>query len=200
MSVDSERVIELSRAKLVWMIAGSLAFVAIGAWFFAAAGDGSLVSTLRRFVPPWMIHGLGAVTVVFFGGCAVYAFVKSFHRKPGLVLGPDGLVDNSSGVAAGFIPWSEVAGVDVFEFSGQKMLVLHVADPEKYIDRGNPLKRSLNRANANMCGSPIVISSNELRIPFHELHAELASRFARHAGPMGGSEAAGLDRPPSAGS
>ncbi len=199
MSTDSERVIELSRTKLVMTIAGSLAFVAIGVWFLTAADDGSLAGG-RRFASPWMLQGLGAVTVLFFGGCAVYGMVKMFDRRPGLVLGPTGLVDNSSGVAAGFIPWSDLRGAHVLEISGQKLLVVLVADPQKYVGRGNPLKRALNRANVKMCGSPIVISSNALRIPFHELHAELTSRLARHTRPMGGGAAPGLRERPSPGS
>jgi hypothetical protein len=181
-SVDSERVIELSRAKLVMLIAASLLMAALGFWFYFASGGGSLVTTLGRFGPAWMIHALGAVAALFFGACAVYAIAKAFDRKPGLVLGTEGLVDNSSAVAAGFIPWSDVTGVEIFRSGTQKMLVIRVADPEKYIARGNPLKRALNRANTGMVGSPIAISSNTLRIPFNELRDEVASRFARHAG------------------
>jgi hypothetical protein len=190
MSVDSERVIELSRTKLVMGVAGSLLFVALGAWFFMADDDGSLLRTLGRFAPPWVFHALGAAAILFFGGCAVYAAVKSFDRTPGLVLGPEGLVDNSSAVAAGFIPWSEVTGVHVFELNRQKMLVLHVADPEKYIGRGNALQRTLNRANTSMCGSPIVISATALRISFPELHEEIASRLP--ARPIASGGQAGL--------
>jgi hypothetical protein len=178
---DSERVIELSRTKLVLLIAGSLLMAAMGVWFFMAGIGGSLIGALGRFGRPWMIHALGAAAVLFFGGCGIYAIVKSFDRKPGLVLGPTGIVDNSSAVAAGFIPWSDVTGVEIFRFGSQKMLVIRVADPEKYVARGNPLKRALNRANTNMVGSPVAISSNALRIPFNELREEVASRFARHA-------------------
>jgi hypothetical protein len=135
-----------------------------------------------------MIHALGALSVFLFGASAVYTIAKLFDGKPGLVLGPTGLMDNSSAVAAGFIPWSDVTGVKVFWFGIQRFLVIRVADPEKYIARGNPFKRALNRANTGMVGSPIAISSNALRIPFHELRHEVASRFARHAGAPSAAE------------
>jgi hypothetical protein len=130
-----------------------------------------------------MMQAVGAAAVLFFGACAVYAIVKFFDRKPGLVLGPTGFLDNSSAVAAGFIPWSDVTGVGIFTVGIQKFLVVRVADPEKYIRRGNPFRRALNRVNTRMCGSPITISSNALRISFHELHRELASRHARARDP-----------------
>jgi hypothetical protein len=190
-SADSERVIELSKARLVLLIAASLFMAALGLWFFTASVGGSLVGALGRFGRIWMIHSLGAVAFLFFAACAVYAIIKVFNRKPGLVLGPTGIVDNSSAVAAGFIPWSEVTGVEIYQLGAQKMLVVKVADPRKYIDRGNPLKRALNRANTGMCGSPVVISANALRISFHELHREVASRLARARNPAASPRSSG---------
>lgn len=182
-SAHGERAIEFSRTRLVLLIAGSLLMTAMGAWLFMTGGPPG------RSTRPWMVHATGAVAFLFFGAAAVYAVAKAFDRKPGLVLGPTGLVDNSSAVAAGFIPWSDVTGVRIFTFGIQKFLVVRVADPEKYIRRGNPFRRALNRVNTWMCGSPITISSIALRIPFRELHRELATRVARHAGPPGGGEA-----------
>jgi hypothetical protein len=186
MSVENERVIELSRAKLALTIAGSLLFVAAGAWFFIAPNDGSFITEMRRFAEPWVFHGLGIVAALFGAAGVVYGILKSRDRKPGLTLSSAGLVDNSSAVAAGFIPWSEVTGLDIFQLHRQQMLVIKVADPGKYIERGSAVKRALNRANAGMVGSPIVISSNALRIPFDELRREVAAYFSRYAGEAGG--------------
>jgi len=188
MSVENQRVIELSSAKLALMIAGSLLFVAAGAWLFVAPDEGSFLTNLRRFADPWVFHGLGIVAALFGAAGVVYGVAKSRDRKPGLTLSSAGLVDNSSAVAAGFIPWSEVTGLDIFQLHRQQMLVVHVADPGKYIERGGAVKRALNRANAGMCGSPIVISSNALRIPFDELRREVAAYVSRYAAQPGGYE------------
>lgn len=182
MSTREERIIELSRAKLALMVVGSLLFVAAGVWFLLASDDSSLVTTLDRFVPPAFVHGLGIVAMLFGAAGVAWGIAKSRDRKPGLVLNAEGMVDNSSAVAAGFIPWSEVTGVETFQISSQRMLVIRVADPAKYIERGGAVKRSLNRANASMCGSPIVISSNALRIPFDELRREVVAFSSRYAG------------------
>lgn len=181
MSSNDERVIALSRSKLLLMIAGSLAFIAVGAWFFMASDDGSLITEMRRFVDPWVIHGLGIAGALFGVAGAAYGVAKSFDRKPGLTLSAAGLIDNSSAVAAGFIPWSEVTGLGTFQIRRQRMLVIHVVDPGKYIEQGNALKRALNRANAGMCGSPIVLSSNALEIPFDELRSAVAAYSSRFA-------------------
>lgn len=179
MSTGNERAIELSRAKLVMTIAGALLFVAAGAWLVVAPDDSDL---FRRFPDPWVGHALGVLAFLFGMAGAVFGIRKTFDRKPGLVLSTAGLVDNSSGVAAGFIPWSEITGLSLFQMHRQRMLIVHVADPEKYIARGNPLRRALNRANTGMAGSPIAISSSALRIPFHELQREVESYLTRYGG------------------
>jgi hypothetical protein len=140
-------------------------------------------------VPDWVVRAVGVAGVLAFGYTTVFGVRKSFDRKPGLVLSPTGLVDNASAVAAGFIPWSEVTGLGVFEMQGQRMLVIHVADPERYVAMGGALKRAMNRANAGMCGSPVVISANALRISFDELQREVAAYASRYAGPGDGAVA-----------
>ena len=119
---------------------------------------------------PMYVRGLGLLAIVLFGLLAIFFFRKLFDKKPGLVFTNSGIVDNASAVSAGFIPWSEVIGSRIFEMPQQKMLIIMVSDPEKYVDRGNAVKRKLNQANHNMCGSPIAISANALKIDFSELH------------------------------
>jgi len=189
MAVNDERVIALSRGKIVLMVAGALLMAGAGAWFVVASDDGSFVTEMRRFVPPWFIHGLGLVAALFFGGCAVYAIRKSFDTKAGLTLSSAGFVDNSSAIAAGFIPWSEVTGLGTYQVQSQRMLVIHVADAGKYIERGSAVRRAFNRANASLCGSPIVISSNALQMPFDELRTEVAAYVSRYAANAGGDGA-----------
>lgn len=182
-----ETVIGLSRKKLVLVILGSCLFVALGAWLLSFDAE-----EIRRgrsfnffFREPLVAYGLGAAAVLFFGGCGLYGFKKMFDKKPGLILNSSGLVDNASGVAAGFIPWSEVTGASVYEIQGQKMLIVGVRDPRKYVERGGALKRSLNRMNYKMTGSAISISSVALAVNF----AELVSLFERYQRKYGGPPA-----------
>ena len=80
------------------------------------------------------------------------------------------------------LPWSEITGAEVVQIQRQKLLVIKVTDPERYIERGNRLKRALNRANHRMVGSPIAISSSALQISFAELVA-LFNRYHETFGP-----------------
>lgn len=171
-SVD-EKIIELSETKIALAITGATVFVAIGVWMLSL--DEASIRSSRNFRlffnNPMYVQALGLLSIVVFGLLAVFFCKKLFDKKPGLIFTNSGIVDNASAVAAGFIPWSEVMGAYVFEVPQQKMLIIKVKEPHKYVDRGNALKRKLNQANYKMCGSPIAISANTLKIKFAELHS-----------------------------
>ena len=187
METTDETVIELSKTKLVLLLLGSCAFVAAGVWFLSF--DAAEIRHGRSFTftynNPLIVYGLGLAAILFFGLCGLYGLKKMSDRKPGLVLNSAGIVDNASGVAAGFVPWSEVTGSGIYEIQGTKLLIIGVSDPRKYIDRGGALKRAFNKANSKMSGSPVSISSAALKIDF----AELVSLFNRYHQKYGGAAA-----------
>ena len=176
-----ERIIPLSKTKVLLLILGSVAFVAAGVWLLSL--DTAAIQRLRRFNNPLLVRGVGVAAIAFFGLTGLYSLRKLFDRKPGLVFSREGILDNSSAVSAGLLPWSEVTGVEVVQIHRQKLLVIKVKDPERYIGRGSRLKRALNRANYNMVGSPIAISSNALRIGFDELVALVRQYQEKFAAP-----------------
>lgn len=167
MNNNDEKVIELSKTKILFLIAVACGFVVGGLWMFQL--DSAEIASQRRFNNPILAHGIGVVSIAFFGLCGLFGIKKLFDKKPGLVLNAMGIFDNSSGVAAGLIPWTEIVGFDIFEVQNQKTLVIKVLNPERYIKAGGSLNRALNRMNFKLCGSPIAITSNTLKIGFKEL-------------------------------
>lgn len=180
MTTTEQYVIMLSRKKIVLLLLGAAAFVAVSAWMFTL-DDATIRREMRR--SPVFVRGVGVVGMAFFGLCGVFAVKKLFDKKPGLVLNSSGIIDNSSAVAAGFIPWSEILGVEVFEMFRQKILVIKVTRPEAYVERGSRARQAANRANYRLCGSPIVITSNTLTIAFPELIA-VFHRYHEKFGPV----------------
>jgi hypothetical protein len=114
--------------------------------------------------------------IAFFGLCGLSALFKLFDFSPGLVIDAEGIVDNSSGVSAGRIPWSDIRGFTVTTVQGQRFLTVKVANPKKYVQRGHVLKRLLVNANATYFGGAIQISANSLKIDFDEL-VRVANEF-----------------------
>jgi len=64
--------------------------------------------------------------------------------------------------------------------SGATVFAYRVRDPQRYMRKGNPLKRILNRANLSMCGSPIAIPTVALKIDFDELSSLFQSYWSRY--------------------
>jgi hypothetical protein len=177
----NDKVIELSRTKLVFLIIGCTVFAFAGLWMLQL--DEASIRELRRLSNPTVFRSIGGITLLFAVLVLVFCLRKLFDKRPGLVLSAEGINDNSSGVAAGLIPWSDISGFDVYEIHKQKMLIILVNDPEKYIQRGNPAQRALHRANTKMVGSPISISSTTLKIGFDELCALVETYRARYLSP-----------------
>lgn len=167
MQNDEKRVIKLSKGKIVRLLAIACGFVALGIWMWLM--NAQEIEAERRFNDSVLVHGLGLVSIVFFGFCGLYAVRKLFDDKPGLVLSAAGLDDNSSAIAVGLIPWAEISGFSIFQIARQNLLVVELKNPAKYANAGNPLRRLLNQINFKMAGSSISISSNTLQIEFDEL-------------------------------
>ena len=183
MTANDEKVIELSRFKIVLLIVGALAFVALGAWLYLL--DDAIIRTWsHRYNNPVFVHLSGLLAMVFFGLCAAAGCRKMFDTRPGLVFSKEGLLDNASSVAAGLVPWAEITGAEVLKIQSTRFLVVQVVNPQKYLDRGGPLRRALNRANFSQYGSPVQIPSTALKINFDELlklFSEYVTRYGHKA-------------------
>ncbi len=179
MSTTNKRTIALSNVKMIPMIVGAFVFVAIGLWM--ATQDVSPVRA-HGFLSnnPALVHAAGIAAVVFFAACGLFGIVKLFDREPGLILDDTGFVHNSTAAAAGFVPWDEVTGVSTLQISRQRLLVVKLRDPERYIRQVNRIRQAMKRGNQRMCGSPIAIASNALKIDFDELSALFNAYWSQH--------------------
>ena len=167
----TELVIPLSKGKVVLLLLGAVSFVAVSVWIWSIADDQT------RYNP--LIMKTAAIAGGSFSGlCALYGCFKVFDTRPGLIIDDQGIVDNSSAVAAGRILWGEVVALN---FS-KNFITIVVVDPQKFTARGNLLSRMLNAANTKMTGSPINISSHSLGLKFDELAQALTVAFGKHAG------------------
>ena len=168
-------VVPLSRTKISLVLLGSAAFVAIALAVWPAVGllpRGTLLGLA--------MHAFLVITIVFFGLCGLYAAVKLFDRTPGLVIDEVGIIDNSSGLAVGRIPWSEIEGIHITRVQGQRFLTLQVRDPEKYVKRSSFLRRQITWLNVKYFNGPIHISANGLKMGFDELVKVVGQRFEEY--------------------
>jgi hypothetical protein len=152
--------IPLSKRKLVLMTAGSWVLVALCGWNILAS-DGPANGWLDRMFS-W-------ICFLFFGCCGLFAAWKLFDNQPGLLIDSEGIVDNSSGVAVGRIPWAEITGFGISKVFGQKFITISVTSPEKYIRSKGLVRAWFNSMSMKMTGTPISISENILETNFDGL-------------------------------
>lgn len=162
--------IKLSKGKLALKLAGSILFVAIGAWFVINPSKFKSVAWSSSEA----IFIAGLMSILLFGFVGFFIFKKIFDDSPGLIISDDGIVDNSNGISAGEILWSDVVKITAIKVASQDMLVIVVDNPELYINRqSSVIRRKAMKLILNMYGSPINISAGGLQCNFQELKSML---------------------------
>ncbi len=168
--------IPLNKSKLLIMLIGSLAFVAIGFWFVINPP----VIENSFWGNPARLAIAGYAAIVFFGIVAFFLLRKLPDSKPGLIIDETGLTDNSGGLAAGHIAWSDIEDISEMEMHRQRLIMIHVRNPEEYIDRQkNLFKRKGMQMNYKMYGTPISITVNGLKTSFDDLMNILMTRIRK---------------------
>ena len=167
MTSNQEKIeIPLSKLKLTLMLVGSIFFILIGVLF--SINPDNYVSAICR--NPTIIFVAGIASILFSSICAIYIVRKLPDNKPGLIIDKIGLTDNSSGVSAGQILWSDIENISVIEIHRQKLIMLHVKNPHDYIDKQTSgFKRKMMQMNFNMYATSLSITSNSLQIKFDQL-------------------------------
>ena len=166
-------VIPLSKGKLLLLLMGAIAFVALSYWLYGVTEE---IGGWAFFeVKTYAVAGMA-----FFGLCAIVAVIKLCDRRPGLVIDDAGLIDNSSGLSAGRIPWSDIKGFTVNTIEKQRILAIEVHDPGKYVRQAHPLKRPVVELNDKHYGSPIQISAHALAIDFDTMVKAITDAHARY--------------------
>jgi hypothetical protein len=159
------------------MLFGSIIFVGLGIGF--VTNPARFISIMVRTKTVIFIGGF--VGILFFGFIGFFILKKLFDKSPGLIISNDGITDNSSGVSAGFIPWSDIKEIREVRVVNQKFINLVVKNPEVYIDRqSNAFKRWIAQKNYKLYGTAIGISANGLKYNYEELKVLIQKRFQEY--------------------
>jgi len=166
--------IPLSKKKMLLAFFGAIVFVGLGVLFLINPS----MFTNPIFRNPTIILIVGFASVLFFGLVAITVFRKLSDKKAGLIINRQGIIDNSSGVSAGLVLWSDIEEIKISNVMSQKFLMFIVKNPQDYINRvTNPLKRKGMEMNYRTYGSPISISANSLQINFDKLYKLLIEKM-----------------------
>ena len=174
--IASEQQIEisLSKMKLTLMVIGSLLFVVIGI-LFVINPEKYTTPIMRN---PTVIFISGLASILFFSLCFVFIAKKLGDNSLGLIISDKGIFDNSSGLSAGQILWSDIENISVIKIHRQRLIMLQVTNPQEYIDKQtSSFKRKMMQLNFKIYGTPLSITSNGLKISFDELLSTLTDKL-----------------------
>ena len=166
--------ISLSKKKLTLMVIGSLIFVGLGIVF--VINPEKYTSPIMR--NPNVIFISGLASILFFSLCFFFIAKKLGDNSLGLIISDKGIFDNSSGLSAGQILWSDIENISIIKIHRQRLIMLQVSNPQEYIDKQtSSFKRKMMELNFKIYGTPLSITSNGLKISFDELLSTLTDKL-----------------------
>jgi hypothetical protein len=155
-------VIYPSRSKLLLLTAGGAMFVVLG--FFL----------LRSTDVEECLAGIAGI--VFFGLCMLYAVWRLLRPTPALIIHSSGILDNASGLSAGFLRWDEISGIFMVSIRNQRFLAISLKNADAFLGRQSGLKAKMMKANVRLVGAPVNIPANTLPISLEELIQKIQQR------------------------
>lgn len=132
-----------SNTKNALQTLGSLIFVGIGVFLLMKFTED--FNSIKSIV----ISTFAVIAILFFGFTAYYGIRKFGNKEAGLILDENGITDHSSASSIGFIPWSDITNITRLEIMNIITLMIHVKNPEEYINKAKGLKRKMMQANLN---------------------------------------------------
>ena len=157
------------RGKLLLVLLGAVAFVAIGV-FFLWYRDVSIIGRIEMIL-------VGVASILFFGLVALYVVYRLVWRRPALIIGPEGIVDRASVIGVGRLSWSEVAYIEAYRFREQPMLGVYPRDLEAMLARLPGWHRRVIRLNLALGCAPVNLPQVTLPGTTDDLARLIASRF-----------------------
>lgn len=169
-----EKIIEISKIKIIGLIGLSLIFVLLGIWiaYYAPIVN---IEILNNNI---FRKSIGFLSIIFFGGMGILIAKKLFENKYGIKINDEGIYDNSTSINSGLIKWENIESIEKSKVVNQNFIRVIVNNPNDFINRQkNILTRKNVETNFKKFGSPIQISTNGLKIKFEELYEIMTSEL-----------------------
>jgi len=177
MNKPDEIVVFPKKTKLLWFLLLGLGFVAMGVWFLSdSTGIASSYNKGRRLtsLTPQLIQLLGGVTVLFFGACTFFVIQRLVNPRPALIINADGILDNASAVSVGFLKWSEIESMHVYDYYGQTFIGIVPRDFDAVRSRLGWFKKGMASLNSRLTGRSFPIPQNLLPMSAEALLEQMA--------------------------
>jgi hypothetical protein len=174
MNTQEELVFPLNRTKIVTQILMEVVLIFFFGFLFKMFFDDHTGNRVILLI-------MSALLITSLVASLIFTLRALLSQSPGLVINRTGIIDNTTGISAGKIPWENISNIHVTQHRSVQFLTIEVYDPEQYLRQGNLLVRILKRLNYIFFRSPIHISANVLDLSFNEM-METVQRYHRKYG------------------
>ena len=103
-------------------------------------------------------RAVGLSGFVFFSICTFFILKVKFKNRNILVINNEGITDNSTALALGFIPWSDVKYMRIGFVGSQKFIDVGIRNEALYLERLNRWQRKVIKINQKMGFSMVAIN------------------------------------------
>lgn len=160
MSAAERLVYPRSARHLAFVIGSGLALVAGAAFLLTRVGPRSL-DPADNDLGLEVVRAVAVVALAFFGLCLGVVLPELWSREPVLELDAEGLIDRTTGVAVGRVPWSEVVRVQ----PKGEWVEIEVRDLDALTRDLSPLRRwgaRLNGKTVHVLSGPAGVTADAL--------------------------------------
>jgi hypothetical protein len=104
------------------------------------------------------------ISIAFFTLISLASYWKViFDKNAMLKLTDTAMIDNSSIFSCGEILWEDIIDVTMKKGINMQFLIVKLKNPEKYVTKGNFIKRYFIKNRIKKIGSPIIIAETNLK-------------------------------------
>jgi hypothetical protein len=161
--------------RVVWIGIG----FAVLSLFFLIYGSAGAQSP-NGGPPSWTVILSGAVGLAFFGSLTMYLLPRQKRNDPLLTIRSDGVVDRSSALGVGFIPWSELKSAFVSGTRAQYAAVL-LCHPKAVLRQVGLIKRTFLRFNRRIAKADLLFPTVTMPYSSQEV-VDLLKNYAQQYG------------------
>lgn len=174
--VTNEIQIKISRKKLIFNLL--LGLVLLLASLHMLINPETMISSTFRSIYPLLFAGI--LGCLFSLPLLSYIIYKLFQQI-GVIINDKGLIDKTSLMSVGFIPWSEISNIRKVTIMSKDFLLIDVKNPEKYIENSkNYIQRILMKWNYKSYRTPITLNEKMLECSFSELERIIIDSFEKN--------------------
>ncbi|NRS90341.1 hypothetical protein HNQ02_003281 [Flavobacterium sp. 7E] len=165
--------ISLNKTKLALSILGAFSIVFFGILFII--NPDIFVSPFLRSAE--LVKIIGIIGVLLFSILGVFGVKKLLDKKAGLTIGENGITDNTNSSSVGFIKWDDITDIKAEQFMSIKFLLIFTHDPNEILKETSGIKRKILQGNIKKYGTPILITSTNLKCDFDDLNKLLTDKL-----------------------